>query len=154
MLSVQIASACSFLLWESCKSGEILTFLESIWKGKKLSDPGFAKLYIAEAETGNIDSNKLHSAIQWWERDENGFRDSSRPTIIFDEENPIYVKSYIFYTPWITFYYDGDRVLIGEHYGPGLSLRRVAKFEAKQNQVFLSNFKLIWKSDPPWTWSN
>ena len=133
-------------IWSLHKKDAFRDYLAGIFCRPFSSQIHFCKLFITEAEEGDINSGCLYGMKEWWEVDDNGMRISSRPAFLTDPDDERHVFGEFYITPFIRFFWENTRVLIGEAYSPEMVARTVADMSIQAGQMVFLNRRVVWLS--------
>ncbi len=140
-------------------SPAIATWLAGIWsfhKSKAFADyvaktygkhvarlPSFECVYIAEAESGDLDTGQIGGIIKkWWRVDDAGLTEIRRPQLPSSDEAVLFDRR-----PVLKFFTDGERVVVGERLGPHLICRQAGKLVATEAYVSVTDVRLLWATN-------
>jgi hypothetical protein len=140
----QIAEALGRRIWGLARTDAFRDYLAAIYGRRFATRPQFEKLYVAEAERGNLAYAGLHGMARWWEIDDSGFRPSQWPNFLNDPDNPLHARAGYYITPFIRFYVEGTALLLGETYGPTLISRQQGTLSLQQGQVEFTDQRVVW----------
>jgi hypothetical protein len=102
--------------------------------------PSFECVYIAEAESGDLDTGQIGGIIKkWWMVDNTGLTEIRRPQLPSTDDPVLFDQR-----PVLKFFTDGERVVFGERLGPDLICRKAGKLIAKEGSVFVTDVRLLW----------
>lgn len=130
---------CLGELWMRYQSIEFGPYLQQTYGIAVDPLPTFECLYIAEVVQGDFASGSLGSIVkQWWSVDQSGIKLVANPRIQGRDTEETF-----FERPWIKFFLDGDRVVLGERLGPDLMSRRLARLTYQDGKATLSETSIL-----------
>jgi hypothetical protein len=132
-------------IWALHKSERFLAYVTEIY-GKPVDHlPSFECVYIAEAESGDLDTGQIGGIIKkWWMVDDTGLSEIRRPQLPLTDDPALFDQR-----PVLKFFTDGARVVFGERLGPDLICRKVGKLIAKRAAVSVADVRLLWTTGKP-----
>lgn len=127
-------------IWGLHKSEPFAAYLARTY-GKQVDHlPSFACVYIAEAESGDLDTGQIGGIIKkWWMVDDTGLTEIRRPQLPSTDDAVLFD-----HRPVLKFFTDGERVVFGERLGPDLICRKAGKLIAKEGSVSVTDIRLLW----------
>src|SRR5262245_15855404 len=73
-------------LWQFHRTQEFLNYVETTYQVTVSALPTFHRIYLAEADNGDIESGSIGGIINhWWVVDDDGFRTVKRPELPAEE---------------------------------------------------------------------
>lgn len=131
-------------IWSLHKSPAFREYLESIFHRPFPAPVRFDKVYIVEADDGDIEFGSLHDFKRWWEVDDCGMREMASPPSLATLDDAQNVRQGFYTTPIVRFFCEGNRILIGESYGPHLIARTSADITYEASGIALRNRSVVW----------
>lgn len=129
-------------MWTLHQSEGFAAYLAEIF-GKSIPvHTHFDCIYISQAEEGDIPNAILRSAAKWWQVDDSGFMNISRPDLSKPDALRN-VRAGLYTTPMIRFYVEGNEILIGENYGPQFLSRKVGTLAIVNGQIVLTGIRVV-----------
>jgi hypothetical protein len=93
-------------LWQFHRMPDFPSYVLTTYKVAVSDKPAFERIYIAEAENGDIESATIGGIIKhWWMRNEFGFQLIRRPELCDEEDNTFDLR------PIVKFYIDNGKII-------------------------------------------
>lgn len=134
--------------WPQHKAARFLDYLKDTFGTRPLASPHFDCIYIAQAEDGDATKGWIGGSIkQWWIVDDNGTLPISNPELPILLHEPENLRFGFFPKPVLKFFFEHERITIGESFGPDYICRKTARLTLSKNGITeLMGCHIIWNS--------
>ena len=146
MNEIQVHDAIAEILsdiWNRHQAGDFESYILRTCGVAVSSSPLFESIFISKAEEGSIERDFLKSAVKWWKVDDAGFGPCGRPSQLTKGDDPENIKNGFYRWPTLRFFVEGDRVLIGEMYGPSIFARKTGTLSFVGDNLEIRNVQVI-----------
>lgn len=127
-------------LWAFHKSDPFAAYVAKTYGQTVTQASSFDCVYIAEAESGDLEAGQIGSIIKkWWKVDDSGLTEIRRPQLPTTDSSALFDRR-----PVLKFFTDGDRVVFGERLGPNLICRKAGKLSTAEGLVSVKDVRLLW----------
>lgn len=133
-------------VWKLHKEDGFLNYITIVCGCSTPDPPIFNRIYIAQAEDGDIRKDILVSTLKWWQVDDLGLRETPRPPLSNDPYVPterLDSDGFYYIAPMMRFFNQGDEILIEEIYGPHIFARKMARLVWQDNGLRLTAVRII-----------
>jgi hypothetical protein len=133
--------------WERHKKDEFTIYLRDTFKYSCSGSPRFDCIYIAQMENGDLDSGHIGGILlQWWIVDDDGVRKTSSPKLPNLLNKPENLRARFYPRPVLRFYWENDRIVIGESFGPYCVCRKTAYLRLAGGILRFSDERVVWNA--------
>jgi hypothetical protein len=127
-------------IWELHRSEPFAAYVATTYGMHVDHCPLFDRVYIAEAESGDLAMGRIESFVKkWWRVDDRGLVEVCRSELRSTDGPEIFD-----HRPLLRFLTDGERIVLGERLGPGLICRKTGKVVAKEGAVSITDLRVVW----------
>lgn len=129
-------------IWHEHKVPSFTDYIACTYKMHVERTPSFDRIYIAEAEFGDVETASIGGIIRrWWMMDDAGLTQIARPALPAPDDRLAFDPC-----PILKFFLDGTRVVLGERLGPDMICRKTATIIMRDGSVRLDNVRVAWKA--------
>jgi hypothetical protein len=126
-------------VWTFYRSSCFLEYVANTFRKTMTEWADFQCIYIGLAHSGNVVDGVVIGSVKWWVVDDAGFRRCGTPKLPMYPSDPENLHNGFYRIPTMRFYIEGDRIAVGESFGPMLLSRKVGRIQQVDGNLIITH---------------